>query len=441
MKVINLTVKIVILLVIVSGSMALADISIHIEKGVDRPYPVAVIPFENDIKTTGLKKGIGGVIEDDLANSGRFSLLLTNKMPQKSTEVKTLDLGLWAKTGVEFIILGQVNQVANNRYDVSFYLVSQLGGQSLIAKVFKNIPKSQLRSLAHHISDLVYQGVTGVKGYFSTKLTYVEVLNPYNEDRAVYRLVVSDYDGYKPQVLLQQTGNPIASPTWSPDGKYLAYVSYIKGRMAIYRIDISTGKRQLISNLEGINSAPAFGPKDSVMALALSKGESYYTNIYLFNLKQHRLEKMTSVGINTSPAFSPDGQTIIFTSSRSGLPQIYQLAIGEDYAERLTFDGVQNMDAHFTPNGKTIVFMHQSERGGKLNIAKQNLTDGELSILTDGNVDKSPSVSPNGQMVIYTKATTKGQINLAMVSLDGQIQIDLPATEGNVQSPSWSPYL
>ncbi|TNF69643.1 MAG: Tol-Pal system beta propeller repeat protein TolB [Gammaproteobacteria bacterium] len=423
--------------ILLAYNQSFADISIHIEKGVDRPYPIAIIPFSGNVQSSE----VVGILEKDLTNSGRFSLLTEAKMPQKTSNVKDLNLVQWSKTGVEFIVLGQVSQSTDNHYDVSFYLISQLGGRSLIAKAFKNIPQSQLRALAHHISDLIYQGVTGTKGYFSTKLTYVEVLNPYDQKKAVYKLVVSDYDGVNPQVLLKQTGIPIASPTWSPDGKYIAYVSYINGRMAIYRISIVTGKRQLVSNLEGINSAPAFGPDDTLMALALSKGTSYYTNIYLFNLKKHNLEKLTSVGINTSPAFSPDGQSLIFTSNRSGLPQIYQLQIGESYPKRLTFDGVQNMDAHFTPNGKAIVFMHQAQRGGDLNIAKQSLKDGDITVLTGGNVDKSPSISPNGQMVVYTRALTNGKINLAMVSLDGQVHIDLPTTKGNVQSPSWSPYL
>ncbi|MCF6766353.1 Tol-Pal system beta propeller repeat protein TolB [Thiotrichales bacterium 19S3-7] len=418
-------------------SIGFADISIHIEKGVDRPYPIAIIPFSGGSQSSE----VTGIIEKDLINSGRFDLLAKAKMPQKVSNVKELNLSQWSKSGVEFVVLGQVERQQDGRYDVSFYLISQLGGRSLIAKAFKNIPQSQLRALSHHVSDLIYQGITGIKGYFSTKLTYVEVLNPYSQKKAIYKLIVSDYDGYNPQVLLRQTAIPIASPTWSPDGNYIAYVSYINGRMAIYRISVITGKRQLISNLEGINSAPAFGPDDTVMALALSKGTSYYTNIYLFNLKKHNLERLTSTGINTSPAFSPDGQSLIFTSNRSGLPQIYQLQIGESYPKRLTFNGVQNMDAHFTPNGKTIVFMHQAKRGGDLNIAKQSITNGDITILTDGNVDKSPSVSPNGQMIVYTRSLNNGKVNLAMVSLDGQVHLDLPATKGNVQSPSWSPYL
>lgn len=421
-------------------SVSFGAISIHIEKGMAKPYPVALVPFGGNASTQ-TKNDLLNIIDKDLLNSGRFDLLAESKMPQKPDTIADLNLHDWAKSKVEFVIIGQVNQKANNSYDVSFYLISQLGGRSLIGQAFKDITQNQMRALAHHISDLIYQGITGFPGYFSTKLAYIEILNPYQKENAIYKLVVSDYDGFNPQTLLKQRGIPIASPAWSPNGRSIAYVSYIKGRMAIFSIDVTTGKRKLISNLEGINSAPSYAPNNQEMALALSKGSSYFTNIYLFNLEKHQLQKLTSVGINTSPTFAPNGKDILFTSNRSGLPQVYQLAIGSDYPKRLTFNGVQNMDAQYTPNGKNIVFMHQEARGGQLHIAKQTISNGDLTVLTDGNVDKSPSISPNGQMIIYTRQLNSGKVNLAMVSIDGQVHLDLPATEGNVQSPAWSPFL
>jgi TolB protein len=422
-------------------SIAHADLTISITQGVDKPYPSAVVPFANDVKNANLPNGLSGVISNDLTNSGRFDLLEVNKMPAQPHQLSQFNWQVWtnANTGIEYAVLGQVTQNANGNYQVSFDLLSLLGSRPLIDQKFNNIPASQLRALAHHISDVVYQTITGNRGYFSTRLAYVDVLNPDSEN-PTYRLVVSDEDGFNPQVLLSQVGIPIATPQWSPDGSQLAYVTYINNRMAIYTISLNNGARKIIANFPGMNSAPSWSPDGKSMAMALSKGSGANSDIYVMSLSNHKLTRYTSFANNTSPNWSPDGQSLVYNSDRGGSPQIYQLDLSSKQSSRLSFSGAQNFAPVYTPDGQQLVIMNQAQGNGAIRIATLNPSTNKISIITHGQLDKSPSISPDGSMVIYANYDGPKGI-LAEASIDGKIQLKLPATEGTVQSPAWSPFL
>ncbi|MDO8954717.1 MAG: Tol-Pal system beta propeller repeat protein TolB [Gammaproteobacteria bacterium] len=428
-------------LVLLCSSLAYADLTINITQGVDKPYPMAVVPFANDVQTSNLPQGMTGVITNDLLNSGRFQLLAPNKMPSQPHQTSQFNWQVWteANTGIEYALLGQVQQTGNGNYQVSFDLLSLLGNRPLIGEKFNNVPASQLRALAHHISDIVFQTITGNRGYFSTRLAYVEVINPTAEN-PTYRLVVSDEDGFDPQVLLSQVGIPIATPQWSPDGTKLAYVSYTNNRMTIYVITLSNGSRKIIANFNGMNSAPSWSPDGKSMAMALSKGDSANSDIYVMSLSNHKLTRYTSFANNTSPFWSTDGQSLVFNSDRGGSPQIYQLNLSSREVSRLSFTGAQNFAPVYTPNGQNLIIMNQAVGNGPIRIARLNPLTNKISIITRGQLDKSPSVSPDGSMVIYANYDGAKGI-LAEASVDGKVQLRLPATEGTVQSPAWSPFL
>jgi TolB protein len=431
----------VILCITALCSVAYADLTISITQGVDKPYPIAIVPFGNDIENANLPNGMTGVIANDLMNSGRFNLLGLDKMPAQPHQLAQFNWQAWtnANTGIEYAVLGNVTQNANGSYQVSFDLLSLLGSRPLIDQKFNNIPANQLRALAHHISDMIYQTITGNRGYFSTRLAYVEVINS-DAPSPTYRLVVSDEDGFNPQVLLSQLDIPIATPQWSPDGTKLAYVSYINNRMAIYTITLSNGSRKIIANFPGMNSAPSWSPDGKSMAMALSKGDGANSDIYIMNLSTHKLIRYTNFANNTSPCFSPDGQSLVFNSDRGGSPQIYQLDLSSKQVTRLSFSGAQNFAPVYTPDGQNIVIMNQAQANGPIRIATLNPVTNKISIITHGQLDKSPSVSPEGSMVIYANYDGPKGI-LAEASIDAKVQLKLPATEGTVQSPAWSPFL
>lgn len=420
------------------AASAYANLVINISQGVDRPYPIAVVPFANDLTLKSLPKGMAGVISNDLEMSGKFTLLARASMPNTPSAPEGIDWSVWNKaaTGVEYMVVGKL-QRSGDSYTVSFALMSILGGQPLIAQKYTAISASQLRPLAHHISDMIYQNLTGIPGVFSTRIAYVSVLHG-DSKQPTYRLVVADADGFNPQVLFSQRNNPLASPTWSPDGKTLAYVSYHKNRMVVVGMNVATGARKILSGYPGMNSAPAFSPDGKKLALALSMGAGTQTNIYILDLVSGKLQQYTKSANNTSPHFAPDGNSLVFNSDRSGQPQIYQLDLNSKSVNRISASGIKNFSPVFTPNGKTLVMMHQESGSSAIQLATLDLATGTVTVITHGNLDKSPSVAPNGAMVIYANYD---QLNgrLVQTPLNGKIQVDVPAVSGSAQSPAWSP--
>lgn len=421
-----------------------ADLTIHIVQGVNKPYPIAIIPFGHDLKSApDLPNGVTGVITSDLTNSGRFAALAQSLMPSKPTIVQQFDWQKWnnANTGIEYALLGNITPGATaNTYDVTFALLSLLSNQPMVGLKFSNVPRSQMRYLAHQISDAVYKAITGKRGYFRTRLAYVKVFNR-TSPNALWELVVSDYDGFNPRMLLKQVGNPIASPTWSTDGSQLAYVTYINNRQAIMAITLATGQRRVIANFPGMNSAPSYSPDGQSMAMALSGSDtSDNSNIYVMNLKTRKLTKYTSIANNTSPTWSPDSKILAINSNRGGSPQIYLLNLTTGASTRVSYTGVANYAPVYTPNGQNLVIMTQQSPGGPIRIATLNLATNAISIITNGQLDKSPSIAPNGDMVVFANYDTVHGI-LSEASLDGTVQLRLPATDGSVESPAWSPFL
>ncbi len=421
-----------------------ADLTINIIQGVNKPYPIAVVPFGNDVQNMwAVPNGVSGIVAQDLTNSGRFANLALSQMPARPTNVADFNWQQWnnANTGIEYAVVGNVTPgTVPNTYTVTFSLLSLLNNQPLIGQQFTNVPRAELRLLGHQISDVIYQTITGKPGYFRTRLAYVEVFNATTTE-GTWELVVSDYDGFNPHVLLKQKADPIASPNWSPDGNQLAYVSYINNRQAIFTISLTTGQRKIVANFPGTNSAPAFSPDGNSMAMSLSGSDTTdASDLYIMNLKTHQLLRYTDFGSNTSPNWSPDGKTLVFNSDRGGSPQIYSLDLASKTTTRLSYTGVNNYDPVYTPDGKNLIIMTQQSAGGPIQLASLNLASNSINIITSGQLDKSPSVAPNGDMIVYANYDSAHGI-LAETTLDGTVQIKLPATDGTVQSPAWSPLL
>ncbi|HSW92908.1 MAG TPA: Tol-Pal system beta propeller repeat protein TolB [Gammaproteobacteria bacterium] len=397
-----------------------ALLSMELTRGVASAVPIAIVPFATEGALP--PQNVSDVISNDLKNSGRF----------KQVGISSSDS----------VVEGQVREVAGGRYEVSFKLMDAAKGKAegapvtLLTKQYV-VPGTELRSVAHHISDLIYRQLIGVRGVFSTRLAYIVVQRGAGE-AARYTLEVSDADGYNPRPLLT-SNDPVMSPAWSPNGKQIAYVSFENKRASIYMEDVATGNRRLISAFRGINGAPAFSPDGRKLALVLSKDGS--PNIYIMDLASKRLTPVTQDwSINTEPSFSRDGRFLIFTSNRSGGPQIYQKNLATGQVSRLTYEGNYNARASFTPDGNHVVMLNQESK--LFNIGILDLDTSTFRILTSasGTDNESPSIAPNGSMVLYGTLYS-GRSVLAMVASDGSVQVRLPAPDGEVQDPAWSPYL
>lgn len=406
-------------------SCASFALDLELTQGINSALPIAINSFGNE---DGAQE-LGDIIRGDLRLSGQFSIVASPAGSNGQAPV-----AVWRQAGADSLLTGQVTR-SGSRYDVRFELLDAVAqGRVLMSKSFQ-IGARDLRPLAHHISDMVYEKLTGERGVFSTRIAYVLVQR--QGPRSRYSLEIADVDGYGPQSLLV-SGDPIMSPSWSPDGQKIAYVSFEKKKGQIFIASVESGKRQLVTSFDGINGAPAWSPDGRQLAVVLSKSGT--PKIYTVDLSDGKLKQMTfGDAIDTEPHFAPDGRAILFTSGRGGAPQIYKLNLADGAISRVTYAGNYNASAEFSPDQKHIVMMHRDD-DKRFNIGVQDMASGQITPLTFSSIDESPSISPNGRLILYaTRHNDQGV--LGIVSMDGRIRLRLPAREGDVQEPAWSPFL
>ncbi|MDJ0832210.1 MAG: Tol-Pal system beta propeller repeat protein TolB [Gammaproteobacteria bacterium] len=410
---------------------AKAVITIEITEGAEGAIPVAVVPFDSSKLPIKLKADVAEIVSNNLNRSGVFEVLDQAQYPARPHYSKQVSYPQWRARGMEFIVIGRILNKNDGQLDVQFQLLDVLKQKQLLGYSFP-VRLRNLRSTAHEISDLIYEKITGVRGAFNTRIAFISAQQ--NQSRK-YVLQVADTDGFNPQTVLE-SDEPLMSPSWSPDGQSLAYVSFENKRPEIFIQHLSTAKRSKISGFKGINGAPNWSPDGKRLALVLSKDRS--PDIYTMEVATKRLTRLTRHrAIDTEPVWTPDGNSIIFTSDRSGGPQLYEISISGGQPKRLTFEGSYNSAADLSPDGKNIVMVYGDR--GRYQIAQLQRESGNLITLTDNTLDESPSFSPNGRMVLY--ASTQGNKGvLYMVSLDGRSKYKLSDQAGDIREPVWGPY-
>jgi len=416
------------LLISVLASPAMARLTIEITSGMDNPTPIAIVPFGG---AQGLSEDIQDIVSADLLRSGFFRPIPKTDMlamPKTQAEVFYRD---WRMLGASYLVIGQMTNTAG-RYQLQFELYDVLSQRKVFQKQVAG-NDSQLRDIAHAVSDAVYEAITGIRGAFSTKILYVEDLKRPGPGR--YRLIYADADGARDRVLFSSS-EPLLSPAWSNDLSKVAYVSFETSRPAIFIQELATGKRTQMTNFTGLNGAPAWSPDDRSLALVLSKDGN--PELYTLEIATRPLRRVTDhFAIDTEPNWTQDGRSLIFTSNRGGSPQIYQVSLATGRVERLTFEGDYNARPRLSPDGKTLIMVHR--RDGIFHIASQDLKTGNMRILTETWLDESPSIAPNGAMLLYaTQHQNKGV--LAAVSMDAGVKFRLPSKQGDVREPAWSPF-
>jgi TolB protein len=424
----------VLQVVLVAGARAAETLdTIIIDSGYDRQTKIAIVPF-GQAQEFGNLQQMADIVGADLARSGQFAALPKANMLSYPTQPKDVFMRDWRVLGVEYVVIGTVVSAAGGNVATRFYLFDVVNERQVLADQVVGT-RRQWRDIAHKVSDKVYEAITGIRGAFSTKILYVLARNV-GSPSATYSIEIADSDGERSRSLFTSS-QPVMSPSWAPDGRKIAYVSFETGRQAIVLQDIFTGQRELITNFTGINSSPVFSPDGRNLTLVLSKDGN--PELYLMSLADRRLRRLTqNPGIDTEPSWSEDGRYVIFTSDRGGKPQIYQLELATNMIERLTFVGNYNTRARLLPGGKHMVFVHRTNQTDS--IAWQDLTRGDVRVLTQTPLDESPSVAPNGTMLIYA-TQDRGRGILGVVSLDGRVRYRLPSSSGDVREPSWSPYL
>ncbi|MEH3023345.1 MAG: Tol-Pal system beta propeller repeat protein TolB [Pseudomonas oryzihabitans] len=420
-------------IVLVVGSAQAAD-PLVISSGSDRAIPIAVVPFGWQ-GGQPLPEDIANIVSDDMRNSGVFSPIPRQNLLSQPTQASEVIFRDWKALGANYVLVGNV--VPNGgRLQITYALFNVSTEQQVMTG---NVGggTDQLRDMAHFISDQAYEKLTGVKGAFSTRILYVTA-ERFSATNTRYTLQRADYDGAR-SVTLLQSREPILSPRFAPDGKRIAYVSFEQQRPRIFLQYIDTGRREQLTNFEGLNGAPAFSPDGNRLAFVLSKDGN--PEIYVMDLGSRAIRRVTNdSAIDTEPFWGKDGQTIYFTSDRSGKPQIYKSSVNGGGAERVTFVGNYNANPKLSADEKTLVMVHRQEGFTNFQIAAQDLQRGSVRVLSNTSLNDSPTVAPNGTMLIYaTRQQDRGV--LMLVSINGRVRIPLPTAQGDVREPSWSPYL
>jgi TolB protein len=402
---------------------ALAQFRVEI-KGVGlTQLPIAIAPFRGEAQSP---QKISAIVQADLERSGQF--VGVDASDASLDESSRPDLAQWRQKKADSLVSGSVTRQPDGRYDVRFRLWDVVKGQDLGGQSFV-IAEGDLRLAAHRIADFVYEKLTGERGVFSTRIAYV------TKAGGRYSLWVADADGENAQSALSSP-EPIISPAWSPTGGQLAYVSFESRKPVVYVHDVATGRRRLIANFRGSNSAPAWAPDGRSLAVTLSRDGG--SQLYLIDANGGEPRRlMQSSGIDTEPVFSSDGRSIYFVSDRGGSPQIYRVASSGGNAERVTFSGSYNISPSVSADGQWLAYI--SRVGGAFKLHVMDLKAGTVNAITDTSADESPSFAPNSKLIVYA-TQQQGREALMTTTLDGRIKARLAGKSGDIREPDWGPF-
>lgn len=413
--------------ILMVSNIAFATLDIEISGGSAQQIPIAVVPF--GVKGELKEQNINTIVAADLRRSGLFKILETAGMAELPTDIGQVKYPEWQALQAQAVTVGKIETIAGGKLKITFQLVDILKKSQIVAMEYEVAP-TQYRMTAHKIADVIYQKLTGESAMFASRIAYI------SKTKGRYALQVADVDGENPKTVVYSK-EPIISPAWSPDGTKIAYVSFEKKKPIVYVQTLTTGHRLTLASFKGNNSAPAWSPDGNKLAIVLTHAAN--SQIYTINADASGLTLVTkSNAIDTEPVWSKDGLSIYFTSDRGGRPQIYKVAAGGGDPQRVSFEGAYNVSPEVSPDGKLLAMIRND--GGRFRLALQDLSSGQVQLLSEGSQDESPSFSPNGRVLLY--ATRNSGIGaLAAVSADGRVRQKLKESGGDIREPAWGPLL
>jgi len=412
------------------GTAAHAQVEIDITQGNVQPLPIALPAFQS---RDDLGKRISDVVAADLKRSGLFAPVNPAAFIQKDVGPDaTPRFQDWTVINAQALVTGRVAPEADGRLRVEFRLWDTYAGGQLDGQQFYASPDNW-RRIAHIIADAIYERLTGEKGYFDTRVVFVDETGPKNQRRK--RLAIMDQDGANVRYLTEGS-DLVLTPRFSPNRQEVTYMSFGGGEPRVYLLQLETGQREVVGNFPGMTFAPRFSPDGQKVVMSLQQEGN--ANIYAMDLRSRATTRLTSTGaIDTSPSFSPDGGRIVFESDRGGRPQIYMMNADGSGQQRISFGNASYSTPVWSPRGDLIAFTKQS--GGQFQIGVMKPDGSGERILTSSFHAEGPTWAPNGRVIMFFRDQGQGP-QLFSIDLTGRNEQRV-ATPNFGSDPAWSPSL
>jgi TolB protein len=411
---------------------ARAELVIDVKRGNFQPIPIAIADFAGE---GDLGQRVSGVVINNLSRSGYFVPVEKSRFPERPAFDAPPNFEAWKGTGAQGLVTGRVTRDASGRLKAEFRLWDLVAGQQVAGQQYFTDPNNW-RRVGHIVSDAVFTKITGVGGYFDTRIAFIDESGPKENRRK--RLAVMDQDGANVR-FLTQGDNLVVAPRYSPATQDIAFMSQTTGQQPrVQVINLETGTRQVLGNFAEMSSSPRFSPDGRKVVMALQEGGN--SNIYMMDLASKQTTRLTSSSaIDTSPSFSPDGREIVFESDRGGKQQIYLMGADGSNPRRISFgDGAYSQPA-WSPRGDYIAFTKQRSSGFAIGVMRPD-GQGERT-LTEGYHNEGPTWAPNGQyLVLFRDPGGQGGGKLFMIDVTGKVDTPVP-TPSFASDPTWSPLL
>ncbi|MGD0317041.1 MAG: Tol-Pal system beta propeller repeat protein TolB [Xanthobacteraceae bacterium] len=419
-----------------SARHAAAVVRLDVTQGNFQPLPIAISDFMGGATTDNdTALGVTQIITADLRRSGLFAPIDPAAFLEKITSVDAVPhFPDWRTINAQALATGRVTRQSDGRLKAEFRLWDVLAGQQLAGQQYFTTPDNW-RRIAHIISDAIYERLTGEKGYFDTRVVFVDETGP--PERRVKRLAIMDQDGANVRYLTRGE-DLVLTPRFSPSTQEITYMAYGQGDPRVYLLNIETGQREIVGNFPGMSFAPRFSPDGQRVVMSLQEGSN--SNIFVMDLRSKAMTRLTDTpAIDTAPSYSPDGAQICFESDRGGHPQIYVMAASGGSAQRISFGEGTHSTPVWSPRGDYIAFTRQAE--GKFGIGVMKPDGSGERILTEGFHNEGPTFAPNGRVIMFFRdpGGSAGP-SLFTIDISGRNELKVP-TPSFASDPAWSPLL
>ncbi|MEO3434215.1 Tol-Pal system beta propeller repeat protein TolB [Inquilinus sp. CAU 1745] len=420
---------------------ARSQVQIDITQGVQEPLPIAVTDFYG-VGAEEAQAGvdIAGVISANLSRSGLFRPIDKAAFIQSSAALQNgPTFSEWRVINAQALVSGTVQVQQDGRYRVEFRLFDVINENQMVGLAYFTTPDNW-RRVAHKISDLIYQTITGEQGYFDTRIVYIAESGPANA--RVKRLAIMDQDGANHQYLTDGE-TLVLTPRFSPSAQEITYLAYYNDRPRVYLLNIDSGRQELLGDFPGMTFAPRFSPDGNRVIMSMAEGGN--TEIYTMDLRTRQTQRLTNnPAIDTSPSFSPDGTRVVFESDRGGSQQLYVMSANGGDAQRISFGEGRYASPVWSPRGDLIAFtkLHQ----GRFFIGVMRPDGSGERILVDAFHVEGPTWAPNGRVLMYFSEQPSGaggegrSVKLYTVDLTGSNRWTVPIPQDG-SDPAWSPLL